>query len=277
MTTLHLRGFDSEEAAKARSREIAQASGYQSPNGYWFRWIQVGQNEWALELNPNEAAKLTEEEQARLVMVRTTPVQVQPTPVYRYMDAEYVDEFLKTGKIRISSFSAFSRHSNEALRDDREGWNILFLKGINSTSYTTTCHGMNSLILCTSLMGPWSQPKAFLGKKCFEITNPLLFAAAITSALGNCLRSVNGPCSYVPSRTIRDYRIEVDLADLAKQRGEQAVLELVAEVLQCTPMFRKPLVKKREYEYRFIWELESKAPEFLMVQVPSALKYCRRV
>ena len=60
-----------------RSHEIAVESGLLSPNGYWFRWVQISLTEWALELNPEEAGKLTQEEQTKLMAIKSIPIQAQ--------------------------------------------------------------------------------------------------------------------------------------------------------------------------------------------------------
>lgn len=258
-----------------RSRQIAEKAGFMSPTVYWFRWVQHSPQDWALELSPGEEGHLSPEECSRLVAIHIKPIQVHPTPVYRYMAEEYVDEFFRTGKLQLSSFIRFAKHPDERFRDEKEGWNILGVTGKDSTMYTVTAHGRACLVLSTSLLGPWSEVPQFHRHKSIEIINPLAFAGAIAASITSCTKSIVGTCSYVERRVTRMHVPDRDFTKLDPSGGIQSVVGEAASLLQYTPMFQKPQKHAVEQEYRFVWELNLEAPEVLFVECPEARELCR--
>lgn len=274
---LRLPGFPSAQDAMQRSREIAQENGFHAPSVFWFRWVQIAAAEWALELAPGEEKFLTDRERERLVMVNFKPVQIHPSPVYRYMAAKYVDDFFLSGRLRLSSFFEFSKHENENLRDEKEGWNVLSARGENSTMYAVTSHGHACLILCTSLLGSSFGRQKFPGSEAIEILNPLAFAGAVASLLPHCVKSLVGTCSYVDRRVSMVEVSNVDFTRLDATGGIASVMNVAGSILQHSPMFQKPCRYHDEQEFRFVWELSKKTPPFEFVEAPELRDLCRRV
>jgi hypothetical protein len=277
MIMLRLPGFASPEAAMARSREIAQASGFQSPNVYWFRWVQHSSTEWALELSPEEQGKLTDDERKRIIALSVVPIQAHPTPVYRYMDAEFVEQFFSSGTLRLSSFEAFSRHPDELLRDAHEGKNILTALGENSTMYVVSEHGKACLIISASYLGPWSASKLSHRRTCFEITNPWGFAAAIAAAINGCSAAVLGACSYVPTLSMTLHAPGYNFVRAHGEGGLEGLQKDAAAMLQYSPMFRKLSRYQDEQEFRFVWGMDRQVSEPLTIVCPAARQFCRKL
>jgi len=261
----------------ARSREIAQAAGFQSPKVYWFRWVQHGLAEWALELSPGEEVKLTEDERKRIIALQIVPIQAHPTPVYRYMDTEFVDQFFSSGTLRLSSFEAFSRHPDESLRDANEGKNILAALGKDSTMYMVSEHGKTSLIISASYRGPWSPSKLSSGRACCEITNPWGFASAIATSINGCSEAVLGACTYVPTLSMTLHAPGYNFAQAHSEGGLEVIQRDAAAMLQYSPMFRKLSRHQAEQEFRFVWCLNRPVSEPLTVVCPAALQFCRKL
>ncbi len=275
---LYLPGFTSVEAAMARSHEIAVESGLLSPNGYWFRWVQISSTEWALQLNPEEAGKLTQEEQKTLVPIKSISIHAHPTPVYRYFDnPEYVEKFFETGALRISSFEAFSSHPDESFRDAGEGKNIMAVNGKNSSFYALTESGKSCFILSTSILGPWVNIEKFKDKACFEITNPWKFAMAIANSLDECSNAVLGSCSYIPKRVVTKDVPEHDFVERHKMGGINAINEDIEGLLQYSTMFHKPMRYQDEQEFRIVWDMDHAVTEPKDIICQEARQFCRIV
>jgi len=238
--------------------------------------VQHGENEWAIEVFPDLAYKFNQDEMKRVIVYSFTPIQSHPTPVFRYMDEKYVDDFLQNGSLRLSSFKAFSKHSDEKFRDMDEGTNTLCATGDNSTIYTLSKHGGACLILSTSYLGPWSDIPTYKNRSCFEIVNPWGFATAIADTLPDCVVSVLGTCSYVPSRTITKHIPGHDFIKTLNVGGYEAVIRDTETLLQYSPMFRKPTKYQIEQEFRIIWQINNEASEFRDVISPVAAKFCRK-
>ena len=275
---LLLPGFTSIKAAMKRSQEIAIESGFLSPNAYWFKWVQLSSTEWALELNPEEAGKLTQEEQTKLMAIKSIPIQAQPTPVYRYLDKpEYVDNFFETGAIQISSFKKFSHHPDESFRDTEEGKNILAVNGKNSTLYALTESGKSCFILSTSILGPWVEIKKFKEQTCFEITNPWKFTMAIANSLDECSNAVLGSCSYIPKRVDIKDMPEHDLAEKYNTESSNSINKDIKGLLQYSTMFQKPMLYQEEQEFRIVWDMDHAVSEPEVIICPEARQFCRRL
>lgn len=277
MFVLRLPGFASAEAAQARSRQLAREAGFESPSVHWFRWVNHGPAEWALELHPDEAGVLTPEERSRLIAIHQVPIQVHPTPVYRYMKEQYVDEFLSSGKLRLSSFEAFAKHPDEDMRDANEGFHTLAAAGRDSTMYLVSRHGGVCFVASASYRGPWVPSSLSQNRACLEIRNPLLFATAIAKALNDCNAAVVGACSYVHQRSTL---LEVPGYNFneAHQLGGLAVIQQEAEaLLQYRPMFMKPARFQDEQEFRFVWRMDRPVPETMDIVCLDARAFCRKV
>jgi len=93
---------------------------------------------------------------------------IKTPEVYRYMDQIYIEEFFKTGKIRLSAFKLFKQYPDEQLGDNQEGLNTLVGFGDGHTIIARTQHGDNSLIFCASTEGSENLMNIFKTKGYFK-------------------------------------------------------------------------------------------------------------
>lgn len=281
-----LRGFETENAAKERSREIALEQGVapDAQTQYWFRWVQLSKDEWALLVDEGTEGSLSEEERLsnRFVEVpQQRTWEIMPSVVYRYMKQVYIDEFFKSGKIRLSSFSLFSKHDDEQRKDTSEGQNILTGVGRRQTLSAMTVHGHNAYILSASYLKSETLMRDFESDGCFKITNSNGFGIAIANKIPGCRRGVEGPCQYksrrVITRDIGDFHVD-DLRreDDATIDGDK-MMRRVLEIGGSDVFFVKLGKYQHQLEYRFVWGIDQKSDDYIFIECPEALRFCERV
>ncbi len=66
---------------------------------------------------------------------------VRTPVVLRIMPSEYIDDFFKTGRIRLSSFRLFEKHPDEQRGDGQEGKHMIVGKGTKQMVVAVTAHG----------------------------------------------------------------------------------------------------------------------------------------
>src|SRR5690348_3607067 len=98
--------------------------------------------------------------------------------VYRFMQAQYVDEFFATGRLRLSCFFEFKQRESEETGDRWEGWNLLIGAAGAHTVAAVAEYGANSLVLSTTAVHDASLYAAFGADSCFRINDTSNFAAA---------------------------------------------------------------------------------------------------
>lgn len=165
---------------------------------------------WGVVLPQDAIRFLSEEEKERVTPVKSPLTLENYDPiVYRFMDEKYIDEFLDTGKIMLTTQKRCQKLEDITRRDPTEGNGELIGKeGYFSCSISCGV-GDNFLMLCTSLSR--EAPKNTCYNCCLEIRNVSLFAQSIAEQLisdGKSVQSViKGPCVY------SDRKIEKELSN----------------------------------------------------------------
>jgi hypothetical protein len=98
--------------------------------------------------------------------------------VYRYLQKQFADEFFATGQLRISSFSQFSKHTDEARFDGQEGHGMVIHNSVSANrsvgGYVT--YGQDSYILCGSTLPSLDIASDFSTNSGFRVNDSVLFA-----------------------------------------------------------------------------------------------------
>lgn len=193
-------------------------------------------------------------------------------PVYRYLDQEYIEEFFNTGKLRLSSFKAFSNHKDEQRNDKNEGLRISSLRGKDFTSFAVTNWGIESVILSTSSQYDSQLQKNFKVNGCFKITRPTEFAIEISKCIPNFKRGMEGFCNYENEKSIGHDNLSLELESVSN------IAQLTAGIDVTNTFFLKEKKYELQKEYRFIWATyHILKEEFLLISCPEAIKFCEKV
>lgn len=208
---------------------------------------------------------------------------VRTPSVYRYMDGRYVDEFFKSGKLRLSSFARFHQHKDEQRGDPEEGQATV--TGTHAKSKHSivgiVLPNQSSFILCGTTI-PNPQTMSAFGNGCIRIVETMNFALAIAQSIPYFRGGIEGHCIYQPERMFERTLSYDPLPHLAAP-GEPGSVDL-GKLSQGAMALNSPdifLLKRDMYshqsEYRFVWYTRGPVPQYLDIECPDAIQFCERV
>ena len=202
-------------------------------------------------------------------------------PVYRYLPEEFVNSFFETGELRLSSFSLFSKHADEARGDRDEGKTMVSAQGGGRQFSAFLVGGQQCYVLCGSFILSHSIMIKFSGcNAAIEITNVLEFASEVARQLAGFTSGLSGYCIYADTRVLVRH-VESDPFPLPQDPKSGIPIERMLEAASNAAQDEDLFVKHQKYayqaEYRIIWNLDKAPLEHTVVFVPNARKFCRRV
>lgn len=215
-------------------------------------------------------------------------VHVKVPRVFRYMEPKFIDEFFKSGKLRLGSLARFRGYKDEVRGDPNEGKGSVRTRGPNNNVHTVvTVVGENGYVFCTSIENSARIGKQFGLKSAFVIDDPMLFTASVARSIPGVAEAFVGPCNYQDTRTVETYNASLTGKEMLNEEGR---LEIGGRTLGA--VWEKTVgsgidllfLKKRKYqtqaEYRFIWTVNTQftaVTEFLDITCKEAVQYCSRV
>lgn len=281
-----LRGFTTDADAQKRSQEIAIEQGVvDSQTKYWCNWIQVAEKEWALSINEEQAKALSDDERnsGRFIEVpEQLSWQIMPSVLYRYLEKKYIDEFFRTGRLRLSSFSMFSKHKDEQRGDKLEGQNVLVALGSGHTVIAKTSHGQNAHVLSTSYLKSDALMTDFGCDGCFRITNSMGFGMTLSKKIPGFKHGIEGPCCYMTERVVKKTLVDFSIEELQHDDDKSKldldkIAQLTGQMAGPEVFFVKHMSYQHQLEHRFVWLLDRDAEEYCFVECPEVLEFCEKV
>jgi len=198
--------------------------------------------------------------------------------VYRFLNRCYVDEFFSSGKLMLSSILKFRSHPDELRRDANEGVGRISTQINGEPVLTDLQVGLESFVLCSSLMHSPQLYQEFKCDSCIVIEEPLRVAYLIAQALNSVDRVLFGPCSYLQNRTI-------EKVNGSKNQNCRSDADYEALFMDVVPtgavdvLFRKELRFQHQHEFRFVWDVSSDSfkQETRIIEIPEAASLCSRL
>jgi len=206
--------------------------------------------------------------------------------VYRFLEKNYVDEFFETGRLRLSSFAKFRKHTDEQRLDINEGTlSILCRTNEASTEplFVQALVGTDAYVLSACLVPSVDVMKDFRADSAIVIRDPVRFAQAIGAAMPCFSYGFDGPCSYQSRRFVygdlsrmnapeEAYRaFDTEPSDPAYAARMSA---LIGAVAKHDPYFLKHHDYMHQNEWRFVWVADQAREEVLYVTAPDARQFC---
>jgi hypothetical protein len=208
---------------------------------------------------------------------------VKMPPVFRYLPQKYIDEFFSSGKLRLSAFSEFAKHTDEQRHDTEEGWLIVNvpIPARHLRLRSRAGVGRDAYILSTSLRGDSELMQVFGTDGYFKINEVERFGLAVVSRIANCAGLIAGNCTYVDEKEIsREMGVAAERAIAQDEQGKmnlQRVVGLIEQVLLPHAYFWKLRRYAHQQEFRFIWQVGHEVHEPLFVECPEAVQFCERI
>lgn len=200
--------------------------------------------------------------------------------VYRYEDAQWIDEFFATGRLRLGTFAKFATYPDEVRGDAHEGSGMGFGATDGGKSvFVAASQGSNAAVLCCSHRLGQDLRRAFQRDSAFEITNTLGFCAQIARQLPGFRGGFEGSCIYRSSTTIQR-SIDFDEERYRLPDGNfdmQMIADAGAKLGGPERMLLKKNSYQKQQEYRMLWFLDVIDSEHVDVIAPQAVQFCRRI
>jgi hypothetical protein len=251
--------------------------------GFWLR------QSWSSELRrrPEICSALgfsfpdakVEEEHPPLWQLRPDLLRSYEQPIYRIMSKrEYLEDFFRTGKLRISTLSACKKH--EGLQGDKtEGNNALWSTRADGTTIITGYEvGSDAYILCGTVADTPVNRKEFRAERtgAIKIRDPYRFGLAIGAAIPGVTHGQAGYCDYKEARLLHlDDGTPEALAHASIDFKEGKDLHRFRSAAPGDEIFLKTLEFKLQEEFRFAWYTESAiVEEYVDIICPEALEFC---
>lgn len=203
--------------------------------------------------------------------------------VFRFMEECYIDQFLESGTIQISTFKHCSRLEDSTRLDKKEGRStILGVKG-TYTMKSEMKMGDDVFILCTSLSSRYIKPDGSNSNTALEIYNLGGFVDACYEALKqsgyHILNVTLGPCFY-SEKTVYGALSDDDINKLSDSKNLTLddIFRIPSNIAGPKMYFQKPLEKAVEQEFRIIWHVYPEPQEnTLIIKIDNPTKYARKV
>lgn len=240
----------------------------------------------------------------------TLPVSMAHTahvvlpPVYRFLESEYIDDFFRDGTIMLSSASRCARHEDAKRKDNSEGYGFHVAQSSNKTFIAVAGFGPSYYLLSTTTHQNFELFPQYQG--CLVIDNPLAFANVVAMRVPYMSGTFIGPISYRNQRTFKRV-IPDDVMDEASrvfqdsgfeigpsppklsQNDIEAIFSKMKNLSQnqqhslmhifdgIEGLFSKHDSYAEQHEFRFAWRSRLPLSETLIVKVPEAVQFCRRI
>ena len=204
--------------------------------------------------------------------------------LYRYLEKRFVDAFFETGKLRISSFSSFSEHSDEQRLDTSEGKGIVShtnSEGEGQTIIAAIGQGHNAYVLCASTFYGSNLADAFNTDSGFRIDDIFGFANAISRHVPGFNIGLEGPCLYLEQRVLeRDMgRIDLEEMRISPDSNNLDMGKMMGSMFSIAGddmFFLEHSKYAHQSEYRLLWHTPKEVQSSLDVECPEAAKFCTR-
>lgn len=207
------------------------------------------------------------------------------TPIlYRFIEKQYVDEFFKTGKLKLTTFENCKRLEDDNRKDTKEGQGELFGYDGDIKMQIGFGVGGDAIMLCTSLYNEYEDASGNKFDKYIEIfdVQGLLFAIADQlTKNGYVIKSILfGPCFYSKKESHGAVQSAAFREKLYKeQRFDWNEMMRIAKTIGGNNMyFQKPVDKRFENEFRLLWIVDNlEKDKDIFVTIPHPEAYCKLI
>lgn len=220
-------------------------------------------------------------------MVTVNTIQnwhIQPLTAYRFLEEKHVNEFFTTGRLRLSSFSAFWSHKDEVRGDKQEGQgyysaNYLPEDGSGGHNFTALLNsGTNAFVLCTSLRNDITTFATCEYNSGIVIHDITSFALQIANCIGHYIGGMQGQCLYKTPPILEIDLGKFNVKDLSDNQIQEKWSEFHAKCNSDDRIFFiKNSTHQNQFEYRLIWFVDYDIPDHLFIECPKAIQYCTKI
>ena len=207
------------------------------------------------------------------------PWDIRSPILTRYLETQYVDQFINKGKLRLSSFKAFRSNPDEQKGDISEGRVNMQIGTPNGNHVIVAMNGQKAYVLCAGTVEDKNMKASFKTEDGFRILNTLGFANAISSHIPGFVAGMEGLCCYRKDLLIKkDDNKPISNPDTYSnpEKWAEEHDRYVAEQARET-FFVKHIDYAHQGEYRFIWFASGNEEDHIDITCPEGKRFCQRL
>ncbi|MCB9173505.1 MAG: hypothetical protein H6589_02775 [Flavobacteriales bacterium] len=197
------------------------------------------------------------------------------------MNEEYIDQFLKTGRLKLSSYESNRKTEDKIRQDDFEGYHtyrILNRNRTNGAELKVNDRDVHRILCCSLEFDKKFYCNYFKVDGCMEISNAFAFGYEIAKVLEEYGYGMEGLVDYVDEKI--NYLLLEQFPELPDLPNEPKMQDLFIYIDAITrldpgPFYKKPKKFIPEKEYRITWKC--KANHDIFIDCPGAIKYCKKI
>lgn len=206
------------------------------------------------------------------------PLDIKIPPVIRYVERKYVENFFRTGELRLTTYAQCQVHECDIRRDSNEGKTnfSLDLSNVGMGGWGIQTVGWQSYILCASLCESKNLSERFKVDSYFRINDILGFFNAVSKKLVGFEAGKIGSCIYKDQNAFEKglkFNGIPPSSNAATNSGGLA-FERVGFEMSDEPYFIKSDLFAVEGEFRLIWSVSSDVIEPIVLHCPEAIQFC---
>lgn len=211
--------------------------------------------------------------------VKTTeyaiPVHSPEPQLYRYLNEEFADEFLTTGRLKLGSYKKYRAESHPEIGDIGEG---RFEVSIHSNEFYSAEHLQivdRAYILCLSTILSKEIQDKFNASSSIAISDINQFTLCIANNIPGCIKVLHGHCIYqnMPTKYFPQFR-------LTKPNSDEELLmynNFLRSKFEDDLYFYKNLNYAPQHEYRLVFITDRETQNDFFIESKSAAKFCQKI
>lgn len=278
--TIDVGGFKTEDEAKTRIEELKKINPMIEDRIFAKQEFII--TDYAIKIPKTMEKYLSNAEKNRILKENQCVQFISNQPiVYRDIGEKYIDNFMETGELLVSTFKRCQNLENYKRKDERELRNIINSIDGKYRVEVDMQLNVNAFLLCTSLNSHFVESNS---KYCLEIKDINACLSIITNSLiskGYKVKKVLfGPCFY--SNKELSGRVEQNrIKKMIEEQNKTQTIN-IGKVLSDSGIvggydifFNKDLHFSHENEYRIIWLVNDDFKEDkIIIKVPELREYC---
>lgn len=205
-------------------------------------------------------------------------LELKIPPVVRYIERKYMEDFFRTGQLKLTTYTQCQVHECNVRRDSNEGKAkfSLELPSVGASGWGIQTVGWQSYILCASLCESDKLLEHFKVDSYFRINNVLGFFDAVSRRLSGFENGKIGSCIY---RDKNSFEKSLKFNEISQnssnvRNNKELTLAPIEFEMSDEPYFIKSDSFAAEAEFRFIWSLSNDVREPITVYCPEAIQFC---
>jgi hypothetical protein len=214
--------------------------------------------------------------------------------VYRHLEQEWVEDFFRTGSLRLTTLAQCREHEISNRADPRDGRIDFSIRDDSQMMAGVNKAGLRSYMLCASRSCAEPIQRRFNTDSWIEILDVAGFSNAVAKAINCAGEPLFGCCRYVDRKEVNEkaespisncfasfheaaHNPTADISDISSEfaKANDQMAQLAEGPLGDKVYFMKDRPYEVEEEFRFVWPVDHAVDDPKVFSCPGALQFCK--